>query len=103
MQLRDVFDDGESKSRATKCPAAVFVNPVEPLEKTRLAVFWDSDAVVDDADCRFAVRCPFNADLNLLRAAVTYCILDEVGDGGFNQPRVARTGKRLRVLHFADE
>ena len=52
--------------RAAKRPAAVFVDPVEPLEKTRLAVFGDSDAVVDDADCRFAVRCPFNADLNHL-------------------------------------
>ena len=81
MQLHDVFDDGESKSRAAKGTAAVLVNPIEPLEKTRLAFLWDSDSVVDDTDCRFAVSCPLNADLDLCRAAVTYCVLDEVGDG----------------------
>ena len=81
VELGDVLDDCETEAGATECAAAVFVDAVETLEETILALDGNSDAVVDHLDGRFPVCRDLDADFDELRSAVPERVLDEVGDG----------------------
>lgn len=80
IQLYDVFDDGETKARATHAAGPSLVHPVEPLKNPGQACSLNSDAAVGDMDDHFVyITAAMDGDGTALHI-VFYSIIDEIDE-----------------------
>ena len=95
-----MLDDGKAKPRPAKRTASVLVNAIEPLEYPRLAIAWNADAMIGDANLRPPVEATRNHDLDCLRPAVTDRVLDKIRDCRLDETRIAGTHLNWLTTHL---